>query len=208
MDKNIFHATPDDISAYITQINAWKEGKLKPTDFVKVGKPGTILKALNVSDTEIIIEQSTLGKVTSPETKKINGSKGHDIPLGIIKSIPNYLNDPLMVLKSRTQKDALVIFTNVCDRKKKSILIAIHLDKQKNRIIVNEIASVYGKDNAVSFVEENIKEGNLLYLDKKRSLKWGTRRGLQLSTLVHPSSGYINNVLCNEDIVNGKYFSV
>lgn len=204
MKEKIFQAAPDEISAYISQINAWKEGKLKPTDLVKVGKPGTILKALNVSDTDIIIEQSTLGKVTSPEAKIINGSKGHDIPLSIIKSIPNYLNDPLMVLKSRTQKDAFVIFTNACDRKKRSILIALHLNKQKNRIIVNEIASIYGRNNEEDFIESNIKENNLLYLDKKRSLKWGTRRGLQLSPLVHPSSGYINNVLCKEDIVNGK----
>ena len=204
MDEKLFHATPDEISAYIRQINAWKEGKLKPTALVKVGKPGTILRALNVPEADIIIEQSTLGKVTSPETKVINGRKGHDIPLGIVKTIPHYLNDPLMIFKSRTQNNALVILTNTYDRINRPILIVLHLFKLKNRITVNEIASAYGRNKAKAFIKNNIKEGNLLYFDKKRSLKWGTRRGLQLSPLVHPSSGYINNVLCKEDIVNGK----
>lgn len=204
MDEKIFHATPDELSAFIRQINAWKKGKLKRNDIITIGKVGIVLKALNVSDLDIVITQNTLNKVTSPENVIIDNSNGHDIPLGIIKSVPEYLNDPLMVFKSKTQKDSLLILTNAFDRTKRPVVIALHLDKHKTRIVVNEIASIYGKDKDITFVENNIKEGYLLYFDKKRSLKWGTRRGLQLSPLVHPNSGYTNNVLCKEDIVNGK----
>lgn len=205
MDEKIFHATPDELSAYIRQINAWKEGKLKRNDIIiTIGKAGIVLKTLNVSDLDIVILQETIIKATNPETVILNGSKGHNLPLGIIKAIPEYLNNPLMVFKSRTQKNSFVILTNAFDRIKRPVVIALHLEKRKGRLYVNEIASIYGKDNDINFIEKNIKEGNLLYLDKKRSLKWGTKRGLQLSPMVHPNSGYTNNVLCKEDIVNGK----
>ena len=204
MDEKLFFAKPEEISTYIRQINAWKEGKLKRNDIIIIGKAGIVLKALNVSDFDIVILQKTITKATSPETVLLNGNKGHDLTLGIIKTIPEYLNDPLMVFKSRTQKNSFVILTNAFDRTKRPVIIALHLDKSKGRLLINEIASIYGRNNANDFIESNIKTGNLMYIDKKRSLKWGTKRGLQLSPMVHPSSGYINNVLCKEDIVNGK----
>ena len=189
MIEKIFQGNPDEITAYVRQINAWKEGKLKRDDIIVIGKAGTVLKALNVSVLDIVITQKTLNKVTSTENTIKDNTKGHNIPLGIIKTVPEFLNDPLMIFKSRTQKNSLVIFTNAFDRIKRPVIIALHLDKSKGRIVVNEIASIYGKDND---------------LDKNRSLKWGTRKGLQLPPLVHPNSGYTNNLLCKEDIVNKK----
>ena len=200
--KNLFSGSPYEATAYIRQINAWKKGRIERNDVIKVGKAGAVLKALNVFDFDIVLFQETLDKATRSEKKVINGHKGHAIPIGIIKAIPEFINNHLMIFKSRTQKNSLVIFTNAFDKSQRPVIIALHLDKRKGRIIVNEIASIYGRNNDIDFLKNNIKENNLLYLDEKRSLKWGTRRGLQLSPLVHPNSGYINKVLRKEDIVN------
>lgn len=84
------------------------------------------------------------------------------------------------------------------------IIAAIHMNKVDNRMRINKLASVYGKDGARKFVTEQFKLGNVKYLDKTKSQAWSTSRGLQLPKLVQ-SNPDNNNILQKEDIVKIYY---
>lgn len=52
--------------------------------------------------------------------------------------------------------------------------MSVHLavNKRKGRIIINEITSMYGKDDEPGFAHSSIETGNLVYMDKKRTEEW------------------------------------
>ena len=67
---------------------------------------------------------------------------------------------------------------------------------------VNRIANLYGKDNAIGYVEKQINSGNLLYADIKKAPTWFTSRGLQLPKLVQTIVDAKKNVAQNSEVVN------
>ncbi len=59
---------------------------------------------------------------------------------------------------------------------------------------------MYGKDPDTWFLQQ-IDEGRLVYIDKKRSLDWAAERGLQLSpTATNPN--FNKNLITKDDLVN------
>ena len=75
------------------------------------------------------------------------------------------------------------------------------INKSENGIFVNNITSAYGKDENEWFIEQ-IKLGNLVYQDIKRSLEWSNRRRLSLPNQMTTQGSL--NVIQKEDIVNKK----
>jgi len=49
--------------------NPAQKGRIERNDVIKVGKAGAVLKALNVSDFDIVLFQETLDKATRSEKK-------------------------------------------------------------------------------------------------------------------------------------------
>ena len=70
------------------------------------------------------------------------------------------------ILKSDTQKNSLVVFTEFIDNNKNPIMVALHLDKNGKLGISNEVASYYGRKEFQNFIEQNRKKGNILYEKK------------------------------------------
>jgi hypothetical protein len=71
--------------------------------------------------------------------------------------------------------------TETVDSKNQTVMIALAVNKVDANIIVNNITSAYGREENEWFIEQ-IKLGNLIYQDKKRSLEWTNERGLSLPT--------------------------
>ena len=77
----------------------------------------------------------------------------------------------------------------------------VAVDRPQGKNVVNDIASVYGKDKENFFVKE-IEAGRLRYLDKEKSRKWAQSAGLYLpgeATLLAASD---KTILSEEDLVN------
>ena len=70
------------------------------------------------------------------------------------------------ILKSDTQKNSLVVFTEFIDNNKNPIMVALHLDKNGKLGISNEVASYYGRKEFQNFIEQNRKKE--IYYMKKR----------------------------------------
>ena len=77
-----------------------------------------------------------------------------------LKKIPVQLNDPIMVFESESHpQTSFVIMTEITDQDGDTVIVAIHLDKQVGRHVVNDIASIYGKDEDRWF-QNQILKGN------------------------------------------------
>ena len=80
-------------------------------------------------------------------------------------------------------------------------MAAVHLDTEKQRVRVNDIASAYKRSNETWYARQ-IEEGRLLYQDKKKSLAWARTNRLQLPRVRKlPSRLSGKRVLTEEDIV-------
>lgn len=154
---------------FYTELDNWN-GKSKKT--FRVGETSDVLKSIGVKDTGVIWHS---GKITEIMRKHPNMTKD------IIKQVPQILENPVIILKSKGSESRLVIFGTVNDTKGKPITAILELeskDKQGHVLNLNVIASAYAKDNAKNLVESS----ELVYLDpnKKRTKDWMQSVGLQL----------------------------
>jgi hypothetical protein len=87
----------------------------------------------------------------------------------------------------------------------KTVIAAVHLEKTAKHHIVNEIASVYGKDSDKWFYGEITAE-RLKYINKKKSREWFQTRGLYLPKVETAIRGYRKKILFDYDLVKEKLF--
>ena len=201
-EKNpLFLADEKELKAFAQKVDDWKAGNLKPTEVISEFSTSTVLQAINIPANKVSIDQLVLKKINALETEKVGNSYGHDIDIETIKKIPQYLSDPIMVYNSASRKDSYTVLTEAVDKNNESILIALQINKFEDGIYVNNITSAYGKDENEWFIEQ-IKLGNLVYQDKKRSLEWTNPRRLSLPNQMTTQGSL--NIIQKEDIVNQK----
>lgn len=176
------------------KLSEWQAGKMKRDEFFWLGTPSTILIEAGISNCPIIMSQSIIKKVTE---------KVHKINFEDIRKIPDELNNPLMILRG-TQQNSFVILTEL-QEKERPVVVALYINEQVGRYAqkVNRIASIYGRDNFREYVERQLKENKIIYMDEKRS-GWFTRSGLQLPTLVQTTTASNKNIASADETVKDK----
>lgn len=107
----------------------------------------------------------------------------HNLGFYFIEQLPNQLANPVAILKSKNQKNSLIVVSEMIDTNNNTVLIVVHLDKNGRININNEVTSVYGKSGYKSFIEQNRKSGNVLYENKNIGLASLPADGLQLSAV-------------------------
>lgn len=197
----LFLADEKELKGFAQKVDDWKAGKLGKKDIIIEFTTSLVLQAITIPANKVSINQTVLEKINLPETVKIGNSYGHDIDIETIKQIPNFLADPIMVYNSASRNDSYTVLTEAVDKNNESILVALEINKSENGILVNNITSAYGKDENEWFIEQ-IKLGNLVYQDKKRSLEWSNRRRLSLPNQMTTQGSL--NVIQKEDIVNKR----
>ena len=167
-----FSFNKDDIERFNKSLDDWEKNKMNPFRLIQVGKIPPVMKALGIADEPVEIQSSTIMKILRPEPRYTYESQGHNLTMDDVRAIPKLLADPVMVFTSRTREDSYVFFTERKDSENRSIIIPIAVNKRKGRIIINEITSMYGRNNEFEFVHSSIESGNLVYMDKKRTEEW------------------------------------
>lgn len=192
----------DEQNNYRSQIKKMMLGKMSPAEIIRVGTTPEILQHYGAKNHNITLKQSTVRKIVYP-AGYMGGN--HNLGFYFLDSIPNQLNNPVAILKSKTQADSLVIITEFLDAQNNPVQIALHLDKQGNLGIANEIASAYGKRGFKNYIELNRKEGNVLYENQEKGLDELPGIGLQLPKLEAKSSDPINSIDLKSSTVNREY---
>ncbi|MEG2669073.1 MAG: hypothetical protein RR957_01275, partial [Oscillospiraceae bacterium] len=196
------------------QLEKWENGKMEPTEVFKLGITPSIFEKLGAKELPVIMTQKVMKKVTEEK---------HSVSTENIDQLYDSIADPIMIFTSKSVPNAYVILTELKDTNGKPIITALHLNKKSNRVDVNRVASVYGKDNVNNFIVTQIESDNLKYVDNKKSQSWLTSRGLILPKLVqdkidslglkntHPNNTNIsqdttgvNNIISNKQDIDTK----
>ena len=103
--------------------------------------------------------------------KKVISGK-HEVSLKTMENFPELFCDPLMVLKSNTDKDnSLVAVLNAEDKNGKTVIAIIRKENGEYNII----PSVYGKNDIKNFIDKS----EIIYADDKRTSKVTDISGVQ-----------------------------
>ncbi|EBX1258378.1 hypothetical protein AHX81_004329 [Salmonella enterica subsp. enterica] len=170
-----------------------------PRRDIRMGDTPAVLRALGAPNRELIMPGHVVHKATRPEIKD------HHVSVETMAELPHLLADPVAVVTSRTEPDALVTLIKAKDKKGAPVVVAVHMHAKGVFVEVNKIASVYGKDNRQALQEQ--LDNDLLYVNKEKAADWLHSARLQLpaENTINGSSGI--KVLQPDDIRKGPYYS-
>lgn len=165
----------DASKSFATQIDEVLSGKDTETTHIKVMNTPKVLRDLNIPDLPVVITAKHIKSVVFDDGKeKMNY---HGLGAETVKKLPELLSDPVMVIKSRTKDDSIVVFTAELDKQKRPIIAAIKLNGYafvgNDRIQANVLTSVYGRNNFSSFLNNNIEENRIMWCSDEKAKQTG-----------------------------------
>ncbi|MBZ0158384.1 MAG: strawberry notch C-terminal domain-containing protein [Alphaproteobacteria bacterium] len=196
--KDLLSPDKEEVKNFHRQLERWEKRELHPLATLTVSKTPEVLRRLGAEQLPVVIDQSTLKKVIHP--RSVDKGK-HGISVSMIRQLPQQLHNPVMVFDSATQKNSLVVMTEL-QQDDKTIVIAMHLSKKKGYNVVNDIASIHPRERD-SHIVGWMKKGLLRYYNKEKTHQWLRSRGLQLPPEA-TMTGSTFRILSNEDIVKGS----
>ena len=166
--------------------NTTREERLKDGDRLLVGTTSEVLQSIGVKDYEIFFGKSKIQKILDENTK---------MTPGIIKKAVTLLDKPIVVMKSLTQKDSIVIFGDLYTDSEQPVMLSLLLDvKTKTGEVLDYgvVTSAYGRRK--SNVQGLLNRSEILYLDENRTDNWLQALRLQLPSAV-TAYGSIGSIL-------------
>lgn len=175
---------------------------------------------LKVMDTPILLQEAGLPNLpilmTAKHVKTITSTEGnanvnyHGLDVNIIKNLPNYISNPVMIADSFTRDDSVVIITEAIDSKNRPVIAAIMLNGKgkldEKHINANIMTSAYGKDNFQVFLNKIADSNAVIYWNKKKSQDLSVSLGIQFSnaitsldsnTIIRKAKAFVNTDLKN-----------
>ncbi|MCQ2795229.1 MAG: hypothetical protein MJ214_03390 [Bacilli bacterium] len=142
-----------------------------------------ILRLIGIPNLPILITQQHIISI-SQSTGKYKNVNYHGLGKELLYQLPKLLEKPVLVAKSFTKGDSIVLLTNKEDDSHNSIIIILKMcgygSLQQNILTANIVTSMYGKNNICSFVNRIINDNALLAYNKIKSHHLPVTSGLQL----------------------------
>ena len=178
-----------------------KEESNRKKSFFIVGTTSEVLKKIGVKETTITWDKSKIKKI-------LNDHK--EMTIDIIKDVPNVLENPIVVMQSKTRFNSITLLGEVYANGE-PVMVAMQLRPEgKGGRLLNyvKISSAYVRNN----IQNLIDTSELLYIDnnKKRTNNWLSACGLQLPLgltnygLLNKITYYTTNV---KDEINKNAFT-
>lgn len=121
---------------------------------------------------DMTITKKVIEKCMRPETRdedgRLIGKTGHGLRDSEILSAMMELHNPTMILNGK-HDNSLVVLTEIKDTKNRNIVVAIDLSQNDGFRCVNNIRSLYGRDNLSMFLEQNMKDGKIIAVNKEKA---------------------------------------
>ena len=149
--------------SYAEEIENWDaEGRSDGEVFI-LGATGDVLQGLGAMEQDIYLRSEKINKILQEHP---------EMTLEEIKRVPEILDDPVLIMKSRNRKgknSRLVIFGAVKAKNGKPILSVLDLLPSEGRLQIDDmqkVNSAYTRDNARNYIEG----GEILYADGRRTI--------------------------------------
>ena len=170
--QNTEAGTPSEVvptQTFEQQLDTW-DGEEKGRVFT-LGETSDVLHAIGVPDAKIVMQGDKIIKIK----KKHPGMTDT-----VIRQIPQIIDDPVVVMKSRTVSNRITMFGEVMDANGAPVLAILDLNTTKDEVVNADfmtLVSAYGKDNkAQSFIDSS----EILYVNKNKADEWQVSTRLQL----------------------------
>ncbi|MBQ8649143.1 MAG: hypothetical protein IJ470_03645, partial [Clostridia bacterium] len=176
-------------SKFAVQYDEW--GKKQSNFSFLIGTTSEALKSIGVNNTSIRWDAKKILKIQNEHPAMTDE---------IIKQVPNILENPVLIMKSKTVEGRLTLFGEVYDNNGSPVLAVLELNpvsRSGKSLDLIKVASAYGKDIAL---QRFINTSEVVYTDKKRTDKWLKLNRLKLPLANH--IGSINSITENDDTVN------
>ncbi len=195
----------EDAKAFARDIDRWNRDERPNDESFILGSTGDVLQGLGAIESDIYMLGEKINEILSNHP---------EMTLDEIKKIPQILENPILILKSRgegrgnRQNTRLVIFGSVKAKDNRPILSILDLRPQEDNLVIDDmqkVTSAYTKDNnPVDFV----RNSDVLYADKNKTTKLLRTIGFQMPIELQ-LSGYIGSISYKGQNVNieGKSFS-
>ncbi|MDU4785706.1 MAG: peptidoglycan DD-metalloendopeptidase family protein [Clostridiaceae bacterium] len=167
------------VENYRNQIDGTFDGSLPSDMNISLGQTPKVLQSLGAENLPLRMTQNAARKIAYPDGYM--GGK-HNLGIPALKHLQEQLNDPIAVLKSKSQHDSFVVLTEWNDAENNPVIAAIHLNKQGVVDDVNMLASAYGKRNLAALLGENNE--NVIYTKNNKGINQTLDGRLQLPGLL------------------------
>lgn len=191
--------------SFALEIGKWNHNGRKNGEMFVLGSTGDILQGLGAIESDIYMKSDKINQIIAEH---------QEMDVEIIKKIPQILEKPVLVLKSKgvgrgkRANTRLVIFGTVKATNGKPVLTVLDLRPIEGNLVVEDmqkINSAYTKEtDPVNFVRESF----VLYADKKRTTQLLRTIGFQMPIELQ-RSGFIGKIsYFNQKVnVDGEKFS-
>lgn len=152
--------------AFASDIDAWDRDGRKDGETFILGSTGPVLQGLGAIESDIYMNADKINDILK---------KHPEMTLNEIKRIPEMLEDPVLILKSRNvgrggnQNTRMIIFGSIKAQNGKPVLSVLDLRPHKSNLVISDmqkVTSAYTKDgDPVGF----IKSSYVMHADKKRT---------------------------------------
>jgi len=160
---------------------------------IAVGRTPAVLRSLGAPDLPITVTRDVVRKAS-------NGVK-HDVSRDVLRQLPELLADPQAVFDSKAEAGGLAVLLNAKDASGRPVMVALHLQQQQNRMVINRVASAYGRPEVQ--YQAWTREGLLRYVADAKNPDLVRLVGLQLPVSGSPDQGSSGRkVLSRADLVN------
>lgn len=185
--------------AFADEIEQWdKDGKPEGVRFM-LGSTGPVLQGLGAIESDIYMEGDKISTILQDHP---------EMTLAEIKKIPQILEEPALVLKSkgtraRGRNTRLVVFGSAKASNGKPVMSVLDLRPRERGFVLEDmqkVNSAYAKKNPGNFLTSS----EVLYADKKRTIPLLRSSGLTIASRQLLRNGYIGSITYAGQNVNIK----
>lgn len=177
--------------SFQSEYDAWVTGGKKNGGYFRLGTTSKALESIEINPANIYWDKSKINTI----------QKNHpEMTDAVIKSVPQMLEDPMLVMQSLTVPNRVVVFGDLIADNGKPVLTALELRPNGEIENIIKVASSYSKD-----AQHLIDNSDILYVhpDKNRTDSWLEARRLQLPVGL-TNYGSIGRVTYTNRNVNGE----
>ena len=195
---------------FASQVDAVLSGADTSNSHLKVMNTPALLQQAGLPNLPILMTAKHLKSITSTEGK--GKANYHGLDLEIVKKLPEYISNPVMVADSFTRNDSVVIITEVVDSENRPVIAAIMLNGEgrlgEKHIKANIMTSAYGRSNFQSFLNRIADENAVIYWNKKKSQDLSVSLGIQFpnavtslnsDTIIRKAKAFVNSFSENSE---------
>ena len=153
-------------ASYERDIEAWDEAGRRSGEVFTLGSTGPVLQGLGAIESDIYINGDKISAILA---------KHPEMTISEIQRLPEILEDPVLVMKSRNvgrgrQKNTrLVIFGTVKAQNGQPVMAVLDLRPVENGFLLDDmqkVNSTYTRNHGSNFIQNS----EILYADKKRTI--------------------------------------